>query len=88
MTRIGTGLLKQSKGDNSSHHKNILSILVHANTIEEKAHQMNDEDVMSRAYKLILDRVLVLIYFQRSLLSSLLVMQQQGTHIRLSDNMQ
>ena len=52
MSRIGRGLLKQSKGDNlkSSHHKNILSVLVHANTMEEKAHQMKDEDVLSRAY--------------------------------------
>ena len=51
MNRIGTGLLEQSKGDKSL-HKNVLSVLVHANTMEEKAHQMKDEDVLSRAYKL------------------------------------
>ena len=53
MNRIGTGLLKQSKVDNlkSSHRKDILSILAQANTAEEKALQMKDEDVMSRAYK-------------------------------------
>ena len=49
MNRIGTGLLKQSMGDKSSQHKNVLSVLVHANTMEEKAHQMKDEDVLSRA---------------------------------------
>ena len=52
MNRIGTGLLKQSKDDKSSHHKNVLSVLVHANAMEEKAHQMTDEDVLSRAFKL------------------------------------
>ena len=53
MKRVGTGLLKQSKGDMSSHRKNVLSVLVKANTMEEKAHQLKDEDVLSRAYKLI-----------------------------------
>ena len=52
MSRIGKRLLKQSKGYDSSQRKNILSILAHANTMEEKAHQMKDEDVLSRAYKL------------------------------------
>jgi hypothetical protein len=56
MNRIGTGLLKQSKGDNSFQRKDVLSILAQANSMEEKAHQMKDEDVMSRAYKAILDR--------------------------------
>ena len=46
MNRIGMGLLKESRGDKSSHRKDILSILAQANTMEEKAHQMN---VMSRA---------------------------------------
>ena len=55
MNRIGTGLLKQSKGDKSSHRKDILSVLAQANSMEEEAHRMNDEDVMSRAYKPILD---------------------------------
>ena len=57
MNRIGTGLLKQSrsKGDDSFQRKDVLSILAQANSMEEKAHQMKDEDVMSRAYKLILD---------------------------------
>ena len=54
MTRIGMGLLKQSK-DRSSHRKDILSVLARANTMEEKAHQMKDEDVMSRAHKPILN---------------------------------
>jgi hypothetical protein len=58
MNRIGTGLLKEgSSGDKSSHRKDILSVLAHANTMEEKVHQMNDEDVMSRACKLISDWV-------------------------------
>ena len=87
MSRIGKRLLKQSKGDDSSQRKNILSILAHANTMEEKEHQMKDEDVMSRAYKLIWTGLL-LIYSQRSLLSSSLVMQQQGTHVHPSDTMQ
>ena len=55
MRRIGTGLLKQSKGNKSSDRKNVLSVLIRANTLEEKAHQMNDEDVLSRAYKFNLD---------------------------------
>ena len=49
MNRIGTGLLKQSK-DKSSHRKDVLSVLAQVNTMEEKAHQMKDEDVLSRAY--------------------------------------
>ena len=56
MKRIGMGLLKESKGDKSSRRKDILSVLANANSMEEKAHQMNDEDVMSRAYKPILER--------------------------------
>ena len=49
MKRIGSGLLKQSKGDKSSHRKDILSVLAQANTMEDEARQMKDEDVMSRA---------------------------------------
>ena len=55
MNRIGTGLLKQSKVDKSSHRKDILSLLAQANSMEDEAHQMSDEDVMSRAYIPILD---------------------------------
>jgi hypothetical protein len=55
MNRIAIGLLKQIKGDKSFQRKDVLSVLAQANSMEEKAHQMNDEDVMSRAYKLILD---------------------------------
>ena len=56
MNRIGMGPLEKSKGNKSSHRKDILSILAQANTMKEKAHQMTDEDVMSRTYKRILDR--------------------------------
>jgi hypothetical protein len=49
MKRIGMGLLKQSKSDKSSDRKNVLSVLIRSNTMEEKAHQMSDEDVLSRA---------------------------------------
>ena len=49
MNRIGTGILKQTR-DKSMHRKDILSVLAQANTMEEKAYQMKDEDVMSRAY--------------------------------------
>jgi hypothetical protein len=55
MRRIGKGLLKQSKGDKSSHRKDILSVLVQANGMEEEAHRMKDEDVMSRVYETIPD---------------------------------
>jgi hypothetical protein len=55
MDRIGTGLLEQSKGVKSFERKDILSILAQANSKEEKGHRMKDEDVKSRAYKLILD---------------------------------
>ena len=76
MKRIGMGLLKQSKDDNSSDRKNVLSVLIQTNTLEEKAHQMKDVDVLSRVYKFNLNFNLVclLIYSQRFLLSSLLVM--------------
>jgi hypothetical protein len=52
MNRIGMGLLKKCKADNVdnlSRRKDILSVLAQANTMEDEAHQMNDEDVMSRA---------------------------------------
>ena len=55
LNRIGTGLLQQSKANKSSHRKDILSVLAQANSMEQEAHQMKDEDVMSRAYKPILD---------------------------------
>ena len=55
MNRIGTGLLEQSKDVKSFQRKDILSILAQVNSMEEKAHQMKDEDVTSREYKPILD---------------------------------
>jgi hypothetical protein len=60
MNRIGTGLLKQSKSDKSSTRKDILSVLAQANSMEEKVHQMSERDVLSRAYKFILDWFLYL----------------------------
>ena len=53
MNRIATRLLKQIRGGSSSPQKDILSPLPHANTMEEKAHRMTDEDayVIGRAYK-------------------------------------
>ena len=54
MNLIGTGLLKQSRDDKSSQRKDIFSVLAQAN-MEERAHQMKDEDLMSRAYRLILN---------------------------------
>ena len=56
--------------------------------MEEKAHQMKDEDVLSRAYKFILDRCIYSYTLKRSLLSLSLVMQQQGIHVRPSDILQ
>ena len=50
INRIGTELLKQSRGDKPSPRKDILSVMAQANTMEEKAHQMTDEGVRSRAY--------------------------------------
>ena len=56
MNRIGMGLLKQSKGDKLLNRKDILLVLVQANSMKEDAHQMKDDDVMSCAYfKPILD---------------------------------
>jgi hypothetical protein len=49
MNRIGTELLKEGKGDKSSYRKDLLSVLVKANTMEGEAHQLKDEDVVSRA---------------------------------------
>ena len=64
MNRIGTDLLKQSKAsheDNkSSERKDIFSLLIKANTMEDLQGRMTDEDVLDRVYKLILDRC---IYF-------------------------
>ena len=59
MKRIGTRLLKESKGNKSTDRKNVLSVLIQANTLEEKSHQMKDEDVLSRAYKFHLDWCIV-----------------------------
>ena len=61
MSRIGAGLLKQSKASQenskSSTRKDILSLLVQANTMQDlpEAQRMTDEDVLARAYRLILD---------------------------------
>ena len=56
MNRIGTDLLKQSKAshkDNkSSGRKDILSLLVQANTMEDVQGRMTDEDVLDRVYNL------------------------------------
>ena len=56
MNRIGTDLLKQSKAsyeDNkSSGRKDILSLLVQANILEDLPGRMTDEDVMDRVYNL------------------------------------
>jgi hypothetical protein len=58
MTRIGIDLLKQTKASLAddkasklSRRKDLLSLLTHANTMEEEAHRMTDEDVMARASK-------------------------------------
>ena len=60
MKRIGTDLLKKSKAsyeDNkSSGRKDILTLLVQANTKEDLMGRMTDEDVLDRECKLILDR--------------------------------
>ena len=60
MRHLGTDLLKQSKAsheDNkSSGRKDILSVLVQANTMEDLPGRMSDEDVLDREYKLILNR--------------------------------
>jgi len=55
MDRIGTGLVKQSKafhngdkGNQSASGKNILSLLVHANTVEKEAERITDDDVMAQ----------------------------------------
>jgi hypothetical protein len=76
MNRIGTGLLKQSKpsqddgkGNKSPRRKDILSLLVHANSTEAEAQRLSDEDVLSRVYQVVLDWCICLICFQRSPLS-------------------
>ena len=60
MNRIGSDLLEQRKAsheDNKlSGRKDILSLLVQANTKEDIARRMPDQDVLDRVYKLILDR--------------------------------
>ena len=61
MGRIGSDLLRESKACQedsklSSSRKDILSLLIRANTMQDlpEAHRLNDE-VMARAYKLIVD---------------------------------
>ena len=62
MNRIGTGLLKQTKAsladdkanNKLSRRKDILTLLVRANTMEEEAERITDEDMMGRTYKFIL----------------------------------
>ena len=55
MGRIGAGLLKQSKtaqeDDKRSTRKDILSLLIRANTMQDlpAAQRMDDEQVMARA---------------------------------------
>ena len=62
MNRIGSDLLKQSKASHekkenkSSGRKDIISLLVQANTMEDLAGRMSDEDVLDRVYKFILDQ--------------------------------
>ena len=56
MKRIGTDLLKKSKDNKSSGRKDILSVLIQANTMEDLSGQMSDEDVLDRVYKFILDQ--------------------------------
>jgi hypothetical protein len=61
MNRIGTGLLKQTKASladdkansKSSRRKDILTLLVRANTMEVEAERIKDEDMMARTYKII-----------------------------------
>ena len=64
MTRIGSDLVKQSKasheGNKSSGRKDILSLLVQANTKEDLPGRMSDEDVLDRECKLSLDRCIYL----------------------------
>jgi cytochrome P450 len=63
MYRIGSGLLKQiraSQTDKSARRKDILSLLTRANAMETKAHQITDEEIMSRAYKPALNRCILL----------------------------
>ena len=60
LVRIGMGLLKKSKGDKPSHRKDILSVTSgssqhHGRDSVSDEGWSFDEDVMSRAYKHILD---------------------------------
>ena len=63
MNRIAKKLLEQSSGDKLFHRKDILSVLAQANSMEGKAHQMNHEDVRSRAYKPMLDWCITLLMY-------------------------
>lgn len=62
MKRIGSDLLKQSRasyeGNKSSGRKDILSLLVQANTLEDLPGRMTDEDVLDRAYEFNLDQTI------------------------------
>ena len=69
MNRIGTGLLKQSKTaleddkGSKSQRKDILSLLVHANTLEAEGQRIREEDILACAHKIILGLVYLLSMF-------------------------
>ena len=86
MTRIGTGLLKETRASQedskSSIRKDVLSLLVQANTMQgiPKAQRMKDEDIIARAYKTCSKLAIFAQYaLKRSPPSSSLVTKQQGT---------
>ena len=70
MGRIGSNLLKQSKASyeedkhskSSGNKKDVLSLLVQANANEDlpASQRMTDEDVLARAYKLVLRPIYLL----------------------------
>ena len=70
MSRIGADLLKQSKtfqddkSGKSPSHRDILSLLIQANTMQDlpESQRMNDEDVVARTHELTLDWCIYSIY--------------------------
>jgi hypothetical protein len=67
MYRIGSSLLKQTrasqiddKEDKSGRRKDILSLLARANAMETEAQQITDDDILSRAYKPVLNQCILL----------------------------
>ena len=87
MTRIGTGLLKETRASGedskSSIKKDILSLLVRANTKCRPEARMKDGDIIARAYKLVLNLCVCVCLFNMSCRDPTLLIAGYETRYRV-----